>query len=139
MPLRPRVALRAALLLDWLLLAAVVIGMVVVEYSGDTAGGDVSEDFTSGDLALLALALLLLAGNFVGSIGLWFFQRWSRWLYTGTLLAMTALTFLDEPAAVPAWIDGLSEIGTLLCGVIVALSFYAPIEWRPPQPAPSSP
>jgi hypothetical protein len=88
------------------------------------------EPTMSHALTLGGLALVLLIGTAVGTIGLLLFKPWGRqlslWL---SVLAMLSYPFLG-PAVYSGWATMLTETSMMLWGAALAMAYFAEIKLR---------
>ena len=91
-------------------------------------------DLTAGDVAFGLIALLMLALMIVALVGLFFIQRWARWLYLGGLLALYILAMFLGPTVEHAVADVVADISTLVEGVILGIVFFTGVFEKSKQP-----
>ena len=90
-----------------------------------------SESQLESPMKPLEWLFLGLAGPLLASaVGVWFFQRWGRWLYT----AVTAAAFLLAPFDAP-WVGSsvastLNDLATFCDGAVVALIWFSDLRGR---------
>lgn len=97
-------------------------------------------DPPSEDLMLLALLSVTALGLLLVSVvGLWFFWRPARLLYTLFLLALACAVAASGTVVESALTSVLAFMNTIIAGVILGLIFFSPLRERFDPPASDTP
>jgi hypothetical protein len=72
--------------------------------------------------ALIFIPLLVL--GLVGSVGLFFQQKWGVWIYLGTYAFMFCLYPFIGPTVEHALVSTISYVGWMISGVILGMIFF---------------
>lgn len=92
-------------------------------------------------VAALLIGVPCLAASVVSSIGIFFFARWARWLYLGSMAVSYAAAPLYGPTVEHVVADTFDHAETLLSGVVLGIAFFtdaipredAPRKEQPPS------
>jgi hypothetical protein len=98
---------------------------------------DQADPEMNAQLLVLAFGAMVVAAlALISSIGLLFLWRPARLLYTLSLALAYPMVLLMEPTIYTGLTEFLSELASLLSGVILALLYFSPLKTRfdPPPP-----
>ena len=131
----PTKTLRVALVLEWLSIAVGIAAEFALE---NTLPPELQSYVTARDdapmsipeVALLSVGALALLVGLVSSIALWFRRRWARLPYTITTLLFTLSVLPDGPSVQSALGAFFGELSVLIPGFIIALIYFAPIQFH---------
>lgn len=104
-------------------------------------------EVTNGELLAVRFSYLTAAiglpGYVAGVVGIFLRRNWGRWLYLGQVILFcgsSLATSLFDFSAAWAFPRALADIGSVLSGLIVGLTFYSPLaaEFRQNKPVQAS-
>jgi hypothetical protein len=136
--MRSSTALRICVVLEWVFMALGIILSLLLESSlpvplRDWLAADAEQELTLREFAVFLVAVPLITGAVVGSIGLLFLKRWAAWLYLVSLVIGTLLTPFAGPTVEHALTVSANEIAVLLSGLIIGLAFFSDALPRKPE------
>lgn len=81
-------------------------------------------------LAMAVLALIMLIGGVAGTVGLYLFKPWGRWLSLWlSVLAVLLMPFLG-PAVNSGWASMLEGASTMLWSAVLAMAYFSELNVR---------
>jgi hypothetical protein len=128
--MRAIVLLRISLVLEWGFLAASIVADALFEPTLPEALRSWEDESNSADLpphqiALLLTIIPLLLASFVGTVGLFFRQRWAAWVYLISLVNAHLLTAFLGPTVSTGPGGALEAAGFLCSGFSIGLAFFS--------------
>ena len=128
----PKTALRALVAADWVVLLAGAVCVLALDLPLPAelqAYVDRQEELSAESHPLWWLvAIPVLLGSIIASVGLWFFRRWARALYALIVVSGIIMTAIDGPVAHHALAEVFTAISSLVAGAILGLAYFARIE-----------
>jgi len=140
--MRSSTVLRLCLVLEWVLfLAGLGLSFAMERFLPEPLrawlSAEAEGDPTVRELAVFGLCILLLISGIVGTVGLFFLQRWAAWLYLINLVLGMPLALLAGPVVDHPLPYAIEEVGTIMYGMVIALAFFSDALRKQPAAPPA--
>jgi hypothetical protein len=118
--------LRVAVVAEWVvIIIAVVASFIFIETLPEPLLEYVNRD---APLQLIDMInAVVLVATITASVGLYFFKRWARPIYTASTIWLCVSTVFGNPNIEPPIVSALEEISLLIAGFLIGMSYFAGI------------
>lgn len=122
--------LRIFVVLEWVAIAGGIVLSILLEPRlpeplRDWLAAEVEREVDLSEIVLLILAIPMLLGALIGSIGLLFLKRWAAWLYLISLIIGFLIFPFMGPTVEHGMADVFLEVASVISGMIIALAFFS--------------